>query len=184
MFIHDRTNEWFYCTSCTQRSRLLLIVTHNQLIDYIKNTFKLWLKVALHHHLWHNRQIALLVAKNNSYMLLRSFSQLAWPASSLWVGGMLTCRTDRAFRNACRGKLTNTFSQAVNMQSKVQELFCARSASVCSFINGARPSSHVTSPIIDLTKSKQHPGLRKLKHNIVFCNKSSAMSFFPPLSDN
>lgn len=95
---------------------------------------------------------------------------------------MLICRTDQAFRNVCRGKLTTTSSQAVSgaVQSKVQELFCARSASICSFINGARPSSHVTRPIIDLTKSKQHPGLRKLKHNIVFCNKSSAMSFFPP----
>lgn len=36
----------------------------------------------------------------------------------------------------------------------------------------------VTRPIIDLTKSWQHPGLQKLKHNVVFRNISSAM-FFP-----
>lgn len=50
-----------------------------------------------------------------------------------------------------------------------------RSASICSSINGPRHSSRVTRPIIDLTKSRQNPGLQ---NNVVFCNKSSAM-FFP-----
>lgn len=84
---------------------------------------------------------------------------------------------EETLQHFCRYQmLKQTVSNAV--QPKAAELFSARSASIWSSINVPRHSSRVTRPITDLTKSRQHPGLQKLKHNVVFCNKSSAM-FFP-----